>query len=98
MKKLFIVSAFMLGFVGFTAVQANSVINHAVVCIQDGFVAIAADDLPDAVKKAMAKDFPDATLAESYVNENKQYKLVLNIGEASKTVYINENGEWIGNE
>jgi len=96
MKKVFIISALMLGFVSITTAQNTLLAANEIVCVeQDGFEAIAVDDLPDAVKKAVVKDYEGASVSEAYVNENKQYKLVLNMEGASKTVYANEKGEWI---
>jgi len=96
MKKVFIISAFMLGFVGFIVAQNNLLTTNEVVYVQqDGFEAIAVDELPDAVKKAVVKDYTGASVSKAYVNENKQYKLILSMEGASKTIYANENGEWI---
>jgi len=96
MKKVFIISAFMLGFVSFTMAQNKLLATHEVVYIQqDGFEAIAIDDLPDAVKKAVDRDYEGASVSEAYMNEHRQYKLILNVEETPKTVYANEKGEWI---
>ncbi|NER14563.1 hypothetical protein GWK08_14000 [Leptobacterium flavescens] len=95
MKKVFIVSAFMLGFATVSGVYADTAINDEIIYVQDGFVAIAGEELPDAVKKALAKDYPNAELVKAYVNKDKQYKLELSVEGEAKTVYANEKGEWI---
>ena len=51
--------------------------------------------LPESVTDAVSTDFAGATLAEAYKDEEDNYKLVLTVGEESKTVYTNATGEWI---
>lgn len=52
-------------------------------------------DVPEEVATAVATDFEEATIVEAYVDEESNYKLVLTMGEDSKTVYANAAGEWI---
>ncbi|WP_162984885.1 hypothetical protein [Mesonia aquimarina] len=64
---------------------------------QDGFKEIKTSQLPDAVKKAVKKDFKGADVAKAFMNDEKEYKLMLKMEGASemKTVYANAKGEWI---
>ncbi len=51
--------------------------------------------IPETVATAVTTDFAGATIAEAYKDEEDNYKLVLTVGEESKTVYANASGEWI---
>ncbi|MBC9797165.1 hypothetical protein [Sinomicrobium weinanense] len=95
MKKLFVAAALVLG--GFatqaaTSINANDV---AIVVNQEEFKEIAAEEVPKAITDALAKDYEGATLNKAYVNEAKEYKLEVTIGDQTGVLYANENGEWI---
>ncbi|MDR6299533.1 hypothetical protein [Mesonia maritima] len=64
---------------------------------QDGFKEIKASQLPEAVTSAVEKDFKGASIAKAFMNDQKEYKLMLKMEGASeaKTVYANAKGEWI---
>ena len=98
MKKVAFILVCTLGIFGTMMAESVYTTSSAIIYTQDGFEKISVSDLPNAVKEAVAKDFSEATVSEAFVNENKQYKLVLTMGEESKTVYANEKGEWLGNE
>lgn len=95
MKKLFVAAALVLG--GF-ATQAATTINSdgvAIVASQEEFKEIAVEEVPEAITTALAKDYEGATISKAYVNEAKEYKLEIAIGEKAGVIYANENGEWI---
>ena len=58
---------------------------------------ITTDKLPAPVTKAVETDFAGATVSKAYINEKKEYKLVLETeaGAEPQTVYANAQGEWI---
>lgn len=93
MKKI-IAMAIVLG--SFTTFATVSPILHTekTVLVQD-FKEIKAEELPDAVKSALKTSYPDATLAKAYVNESKEYKLDITVGDQKATVYADANGNWI---
>jgi len=95
MKKLFVAAALVFG--GFATQAATSVISNdvAIVVNQEEFTEIAAEEVPEAVTAALAKDHEGATISKAYVNEAKEYKLEVTIGEETAVLYANENGEWI---
>lgn len=63
------------------------------------FKTIKADDLPQAVKDAVAKDFAGATISKAAVNAKGVYQIVIATEEkASQTLYANAEGEWIKKE
>ena len=64
------------------------------------FKEIKVSELPAAVTKAVATDFKGATVQKAYVNEKKEFKLVLATGAddakaATKTVFASKDGAWI---
>ena len=101
MKNLVLVSALALG--SFTSFAATPVIFHdgisediyMEVVVQEEFTEIAHDEVPQAVKDALANDYPGAEISKAYVNEANEYKLEVTMGEETATLYANENGEWI---
>lgn len=95
MKKVVIAGALILG--GFSLITATTppVKNIKLEIVQDNFKEIAVSDLPIAVTDAVSADFSEATIAKAYVNDAKEYKLILSIDGDFKTIYVNESGEWI---
>lgn len=67
---------------------------EAVAPTQD-YAAIEVSEVPEAVTASVAKDFEGAAISEVHKDGQGNYKLVLTMGEESKTVYANESGEWI---
>ena len=66
-----------------------------VVATVSTYEPIEISALPEAVSTAVATDFAGAVVAEAYKDESDNYKVVLSVGEESKTVYANAAGEWI---
>ncbi|UGU14271.1 hypothetical protein LS482_11160 [Sinomicrobium kalidii] len=96
MKKLVFASVLALGSLTTIAATTPVVYDGIMdVVLQEEFTEIAADELPQAVKDALAADFPNATLDKVSVNENKEYKLEVTIDGTASVLYANEEGEWI---
>ncbi|WP_224485081.1 PepSY-like domain-containing protein [Robertkochia aurantiaca] len=102
MKKLVLVSAVALG--GFVSFAATPVVFHDgiaediyedVYMVQEEYTEVSVDEVPQAVKDALANDFPGAEIAKAHKNEANEYKLEVTMGEETATLYANENGEWI---
>lgn len=76
--------------------QAEVAIPQSEILVNE-FQQIKTVNVPNAVKKAIAEDFSDATLTNAYINESNEFKLVLKLENKSqaKTVFANKNGEWI---
>jgi uncharacterized protein YdeI (BOF family) len=62
---------------------------------QDGFSEIKATDLPAAVTDALKVAYPDATIAKAFVNEKKEYKLEIMVGDKTATLFADEKGKWL---
>jgi hypothetical protein len=100
MKKLIFVLALSLAsFTSYAqeeATEAATEATEAVAATQDDFSEIAADELPEAVTAAVAKNYPTANIDKAFVNESKQYKLEVSLEDGtSGTLYADENGNWI---
>ncbi len=60
------------------------------------FSEINVSDLPEAVTKAVAKDYSGATIDKAYVNGSSQYKLEISMEDGTAlTLYADANGNWI---
>ena len=66
-----------------------------VVATVAAYEPIEISALPEAVTTAVATDFAGASITEAYKDEADNFKVVLAVGEESKTVYANASGEWI---
>ncbi|MDB4292048.1 hypothetical protein N9954_01475 [Maribacter sp.] len=97
MKKVIFVLALALG--SMTAFAQNTENVEAAadeVVAQDDFAEIAAEELPEAVTAAVAKNYPTATIDKAFVNEAKQFKLEVSLEDGtSGTLYADESGNWI---
>ena len=66
--------------------------------VQD-YKLVMADELPQTVQDALAKDFDGSIVNKAYVNAKGDYKIEITGADAKKaTVYANAKGEWIKNE
>ncbi len=100
MKKLTLLAAIVLGsFTTFAQTASVATATTATETVakpaQDTFKEITADEVPDAVKTALKKAYPDATLDKAYVNAAQEYKLEITVGGQKATVYADVNGNWI---
>lgn len=99
MKKLFVAVALVMG-VGTTvafAVDNQTTAASVAVAVND-FVPVEVDDLPQAVKDTLAKDYADYMVKEAAVEANEDgtqtYKVTLTAqDDTEQTVLLSENGE-----
>ncbi|AUP81292.1 hypothetical protein [Flavivirga eckloniae] len=96
MKKL-ILSVAILTCGMSTFALCNNIEPNAVITIakNEAFKEISLDKLPEAVTKAVKKDFAKATISKAYVNSSEQYKLLLTIDKSESTFYIDKDGNWL---
>ncbi|MFC5047940.1 hypothetical protein ACFSTE_00840 [Aquimarina hainanensis] len=99
MKKLSIlIAVFVVSFSSTIIAQGSQTapaIEEAVIEVaQEKYTKVATDQVSNVVKAAVEKDFEGATIKEAFQDEEGNFKLVLVIGEETKTVYANKNGEW----
>ncbi|MDX1364581.1 hypothetical protein [Arenibacter latericius] len=98
MKKILFVAVLSLGSLTAFAQEGELTQEVAteVAVAQDDFTAIEAKDLPEAVSAAVAKNYPTATIKQSYVNKEEQYKLVVTLEDGTEgTLYADKEGNWI---
>ncbi|MFC4739364.1 hypothetical protein ACFO3U_05100 [Flavobacterium ponti] len=100
MKKVFLLSALAFAsLTTFATTQVNSIETTTLISqSQEEFKEIKPTDIAQPVKDAIKRDFADATVSNAYVNEKNEYKLVLSIGDDSKTVYADAKGNWLKRE
>ncbi|WP_299393286.1 hypothetical protein [uncultured Gelidibacter sp.] len=100
MKKVFLTAAIVLGGLSTFAAPAMALsqTDEVVMTTQEEYKLIKAEELPQAVKDALAVDFETATLDKAYVNEKLEYKLELTVEGAATTVYADKDGNWIEKE
>lgn len=99
MKKLFVAVALVMG-VGTTVAFAadNQTTTASVAVAVNDFVPVEVDDLPQAVKDTLAKDYADYMVKEAAVEANEDgtqtYKVTLTAQDDTElTVLLSENGE-----
>jgi uncharacterized protein YdeI (BOF family) len=96
MKKLVLSAAILLGSMSSFAQTAAAVKPQAAKqAVQDSFKEIKATELPETVKKALSTDYPDASVSKAYINDKKEYKLDIAMGDQKATVYTDANGAWL---
>ena len=95
MKRLFlsvaIVAASLTSFASTTILNSNEIIT----IVQEEYTEITSDKLPEAVLSAIKNSYPDATIDKAYVNEKKEYKIEIAVGDQKAAVFADANGNWI---
>ncbi len=95
MKRLFlsvaIVAASLTSFASTTILNSNEIIT----IVQEEYTEITSDKLPEAVLSAIKNSYPDATIDKAYVNEKKEYKIEISVGDQKAAVFADANGNWI---
>ncbi|MBZ4037282.1 hypothetical protein K6T82_21155 [Flavobacterium sp. 17A] len=96
MKKLILSAVVLLGTM---SIQANvlpvSENTKTAVNVQSEYTEVAADAVPAAVKTALQTAYPGAKLEKAFLNEKKEYKLEISVGDQKATVYSDVNGNWL---
>ncbi|MBK0369830.1 hypothetical protein [Flavobacterium agrisoli] len=96
MKKLVLSAAILLGSLSATVATANNV-NPIVksVSVADEYTEIKVEELPAAVSEAFKKAYPEGVINKAFVNEKKEYKIEVKIGDKEGFLYADEKGTWI---
>ncbi|MDP5198063.1 hypothetical protein [Flavobacterium sp. DG2-3] len=96
MKKLILLAMVVLGTMSIHAnVLPVSQNTKATVTVQSEYTEVTADAVPAAVKTALQTAYPGAKLEKAFVNEKKEYKLEISVGDQKATVYSDVNGNWL---
>ncbi|BFM42564.1 hypothetical protein CFS9_12050 [Flavobacterium sp. CFS9] len=95
MKKL-ILAAIVLGSMSIYAYKMTAPkMENITVSIQTEYTEVTADAVPAAVKTALQTAYPGAKLVKAWVNEKKDYKLEISVGDQKATVFSDVNGNWL---
>ena len=95
MKKLILSAVIVLGSLNSFANITISNSNEIIVVFQDEYTEITTDKLPEAVLSALKTAYPDATIDKAYVNEKKEYKIEITVGDQKAAVFADADGNWI---
>ncbi|HSD08095.1 hypothetical protein [Flavobacterium sp.] len=98
MKKLILSAAIVLGSLSTYAISDTATENTEIkthLQIQTEYTEISLDSLPAVVKTAVEKAYPGAKIGKAYINDKKEYKLELSVGDQKATVYTDANGNWL---
>lgn len=96
MKKLMVSLALILGSLSIYAITNNASQNVRIQKnIQTEYTEVSLDTVPLVVKKALDKAYPGTKLEKAYINDKKEYKLEISLGDQKATVYTDVNGSWL---
>jgi uncharacterized protein YdeI (BOF family) len=101
MKKLILSAAILLGSFSTFAQQSaqpkteQAKAEQTTQTIQEKYTEIKAEEVPETVKKALVKAYPTATIDKAYINDKKEYKLEIKVGEKAGALYADASGNWI---
>ncbi len=96
MKKLVLSAAIVLiSLSTFAATSASNTPVVKVITIADEYTEIKLEELPTAITDALKKAYPDAVITKAYVNEKKEYKLDVKVGDKEGNLFADEKGNWI---
>jgi hypothetical protein len=98
MKKFILTAAILLGSFSMfaqteTAKTAKAESTKA--STQEKFKEIKVEELPEAVKTALKAGYPDATVTKAYINDKKEYKMDIAVGDQKGTVHADAEGNWL---
>jgi hypothetical protein len=99
MKKLILSAAILLGSLS-TFAQTSTTAKTAVTTqttVTETYTEISVGEVPEAVKSALTKAYPTAKLDKAYINEKKEYKLEITVGDKVGALYADATGNWIKN-
>jgi hypothetical protein len=97
MKKLILSATILLGSLS-TFAQTSAPAKTAVstqTTVAETYTEITVAEVPEAVKSALTKAYPTAILNKAYMNEKKEYKLEIAVGDKVGALYADATGNWI---
>ena len=96
MKKLILSAAIIFGSLSiYATTNSTSEPVKMAIKVQSEYTEVTADAVPAAVKTALQTAYPGAKLEKAFVNEKKEYKLEISVGDQKATVYSDVNGNWL---
>ncbi len=61
----------------------------------EGYTEVKLEEVPVAILESLKKSVPDAKLVNAYINEKKEYKLQVEVGDKVGSLDVDANGKWI---
>ncbi|CAM3919426.1 MULTISPECIES: hypothetical protein [Flavobacterium] len=98
MKRIILLAIFGFASISTFSVEKNTSVKTQITVAQEEYKELPVDKLPTAVKEAVKKDFEGAVITKAYINEDKEYKLELQLETVTQTVFIDANGYWLEKE
>ena len=96
MKKLILSAVIVLGSLSlYASNQVTPEQTKTVVTAQAEYTEVSTDAVPPAIKTALQTAYPGAKLDKAFVNEKKEYKLEISVGDKKATVFSDVNGNWL---
>jgi len=96
MKKLILSAVIVLGSLSlYASNQVTPEQTKTVVTAQAEYTEVSTDGVPPAIKTALQTAYPGAKLDKAFVNEKKEYKLEISVGDQKATVFSDVNGNWL---
>ena len=96
MKKLILSAVIVLGSLStFAQAQTETKTEETTQTVGENYTEIKAEELPAAVQAALKAAHPTAVVEKAFVNEKKEFKLEIKVGDQKATVYADANGNWI---
>lgn len=62
--------------------------------IKSKYIEVSVNAVPATIKATLETAYSGTKLIRAYVNQKKEYKLELSIGNQKATVYTDVNGNW----
>jgi len=96
MKKLILSAILVLGGLSiYASGETTPQQTKTSLSIQAEYTEVSADAVPPAVKAALQTAYPKSKLDKAFVNEKKEYKLEISVGDQKATVFSDVNGNWL---
>ncbi|MWB93505.1 hypothetical protein GON26_03980 [Flavobacterium sp. GA093] len=96
MKKLILSAVIVFGSISIYATNvATTETVKKTVMVQDTYTEVSIESVPQVVTTALQNAYPGAKLDKAFVNEKKEYKLNISVGDQKATVYSDVNGNWL---
>ncbi|WP_281227578.1 hypothetical protein [Flavobacterium aquiphilum] len=93
MKKLILSAAIILGsFTTFAQTTAAAKSSVSTQTVEEKFTEIKLEEVPSSVILALKTAKPDAVIEKAYINEKKEFKLDIKVGDQKSTVYTDAAG------
>jgi hypothetical protein len=93
MKKLILSAAILLGsFATFAQTATPTKTAISTQTVEEKYTEIKLEEVPSSVILAIKTAKPEAVVEKAYINEKKEFKLDIKVGDQKSTVYTDAAG------